>query len=252
MTTASTQTNSRPPKAAVGVALVLLIGFGLGYRLLAAHVSSPTEPLPLDPGGLERLPLEIEEWTGREVPLEERIIQATDTDAHLNRTYARHGGMEVVGLFLAYGVRARDLAPHRPEICYPGSGWTHRATHPHQLPLPDGSMLPCQIHRFFRTGLDSGEVVVLNYYIVDGEYFADVSELRSRAWLGSGGIRYMAQVQVTCAAGAMVTVEAAMRSAQDFAAETAQAIRSLLPDVSDEQGSEKRHARPVGNNGSNQ
>jgi hypothetical protein len=74
-------------------------------------------------------------------------------------------------------------------------------------------------------------MVVLNYYIVDGQYCPDVSLLRSKAARGTSGIRYMAQVQITSSANGRLTPETAGRSVQAFAADSAQAIRAVMPDA---------------------
>ncbi|UCF34648.1 MAG: EpsI family protein, partial [Phycisphaerales bacterium] len=129
--------------------------------------------------------------------LEDALIQATDTDDHVNRKYVQGGGGRQVSLWLAYGIQLRDLQPHRPEVCYPGAGWTLDDINEVSLQLDAGGVLPCRILSFHRGGLQSDVVVVLNYYIVDGTYCPDVSLLRSRQWRpGKGGARYAAQVQI--------------------------------------------------------
>jgi hypothetical protein len=97
------------------------------------------------------------------------------------------------------------------------------------LLLADGTALDCTLYEFAQSGLVSRTIHVLNYFLVDGQYSPDVSLLRSRAWRGAGAVRYMAQVQVTCSGGALLSREAALRSIQEFAVQSAGAIRDLLP-----------------------
>lgn len=178
--------------------------------------------------------MQLGDWTGREAPLDEAIVQRTDTDDHVNRTYMRSGGRKAVSLFIGYGVRMRDLMPHRPEVCYPGAGWTLDETRRIELTTDDGSILPCQIHTFYRGGLDLRRVEVLNYYIVDGRYCPDVSSLRSRAWKSQSGMTYVAQVQI-----AQVQIAGTARSLRGggeelvraFAVDSAPQIRSLLAEI---------------------
>ena len=87
--------------AAVLLATMWLIGGGTAYRAVARRYARSPESVPLPPGTLARLPLEIKDWRGREVPLEEAIIRATDTDQCVNRLYARRGQREAVALFVA-------------------------------------------------------------------------------------------------------------------------------------------------------
>lgn len=215
--------------AGPAAAILLLLSGGVAFRGLSDYLTRPIDSVPLPAGALDRIPLEIGGWVGKDVPLDEQVIQATDTDALINRQYAARDGSGSVGLYVAYGIRGRDLAPHRPEVCYPGSGWTPIRTHDVQLTRPDGVGLKCRVLRFSRSGLDIRNIVVVNYYIVDGEPSPDVELLRSKVSRGSTGIRYMAQVQLVCSTSPLVTVEIAERQALALAAESAAAIEAALP-----------------------
>jgi len=160
--------------------------------------------------------------------MDEDIVAATDTDAHLSRRYSRHSASESVWLYIASGVNARDLMPHRPEVCYTGQGWTLIDQQFVELPLSGKTKLPCNCFRFSRGVLNTRKVVVLDYYIVDGEYCHDVSLLRSKAWRGSGTVRYVAQVQIVASVTAGLTAESATAIVQAFAAESAPPISGLL------------------------
>lgn len=229
--TESENANKRAIMVAAGMVVCLLALSGVGYRLLAEHLAGSGDGALLPPGTLAGLPMRIGEWDGKDMPLTEAVIRATDTDDHVSRMYSPRVGGERVWLFVAYGVRARDLMPHRPEVCYPGNGWTIRDTRDVELPLGDESRLQCRILRFSQAGLSAKAVTVLNYYIVDGQYCPDVSLLRSKAWLGSRGVRYIAQVQITCSSDSALSPDSAARSVRAFAVDSARAIHSLMPDV---------------------
>jgi EpsI family protein len=220
--------NKRALMIAVGAALGLLIVSGVGYRVLAWRLGATDGGTPLPPGALQRLSMKIGDWVGQDVKLDERIVEATDTDAHVNRRYVKRNSAEGVSLYIAYGVRARDLMPHRPEVCYPGNGWTMQDTRHIDLPLPDGTKLKCRILKFSRAGLSTENITVLSYYLVDGEYSSDVSLLRSKAWAGQGGIGYMAQVQVTCPGRGQLSPESSVKSVSAFAADSARGIYELF------------------------
>ncbi|MBN2560140.1 MAG: EpsI family protein [Phycisphaerae bacterium] len=212
---------------AVVLATTLLIGGGIVYRVVASRYARSVDSEPLPPGTLAQLPFEIQDWRGRDVPLEEAVIRATDTDQHLNRIYTRDTHREAVSVFVAYGVRLRDLMPHRPEVCYPGTGWTFQDSRDVDLRLDDGSTLPCRILHFNRGGLMNQHVTVLNYYVVDGVFSPDVELLRSRIWKPSGGADYVAQVQITCASDAFGPLtDEAVRA---FGSASAIPIRCLFP-----------------------
>jgi len=231
------KSNQKPVVIAAAAASFLMLIFGLGYRVLAARLAAPVDTAPIRPEALQQLPLQINDWTGEEVPLDEAIVQATDTDAHINRRYSRRSGLESVSLYIASGVRARDLMPHHPEVCYTGAGWTLTDRRSMDLSLSDKRKLPCNVLQFSRGSLNSSKVLVLDYYLVDGQYCRDVSLLRSKAWRGAGRVEYVAQVQVTTLIAAPQTAHSARTIVSDFAVESA----SLIADLFEEAG-EDRHS----------
>jgi EpsI family protein len=211
----------------------------VAYRVLAARLEAPVNTTPISPSALERLPLQIGGWTGQKVPLDEAIVRATDTEAHINRRYSRHNASENISLYIAYGVRARDLMPHRPEVCYTGAGWTLIDKRSMELPLSDGMELPCMALQFSRGTLNTKKTVLLNYYIVDGQYCRDVSLLRSKAWRGSGTVRYVAQIQIAASATSNLTADSAARIISDFAVESASSISRLFESPEEDRYSDK-------------
>jgi EpsI family protein len=215
------------------VAIALLLGAGIGFRALDDYLSRPTHSVPLPPGTLARIPFRIGAWVGESVALDERVREATDTDDLLNRRYALPGGHAGVELYVAYGVKARDLMPHRPEVCYPGAGWTLADKRTVELNLVDGEALGCRVLRFDHGGLDLRSIAAVDYYIVDGQYCPDVSLLRSKAWRGSRGVRHVVQVQIAASATELRDLDAAEAAALKFAADSANIIRGVLPSDGD-------------------
>jgi EpsI family protein len=220
--------NVRPVVTAAVVATVLMLVFGLTYHVLAARLAAPVDTEAISQAALDRFPMDIGGWTGVETPIEERIVQATDTDAHLSRRYSRGNGLDSISFYLATGVRARDLMPHRPEVCYTGAGWTLVDKESAELSLPDEAKLPCNVMRFSRGALNKQGVLVLDYYLVDGQYCADVSLLRSKAWRGSGTVDYVAQVQIVAPVSSVMTTNSAQALVSDFAVESASSVLRLF------------------------
>ena len=237
------KSNHKSIIAAAAAASFLMLIFGLGYRVLAARLEAPGDAAPIRPEALQQLPLQMGAWTGQEIPLDEVIVEATDTDAHVNRRYARRGGLESVMLYIASGVRARDLMPHRPEVCYTGAGWTLTDRRSMDLPLSNGMKLPCNVLQFSRGTLNSSRVMVLDYYLVDGQYCRDVSLLRSKAWQGSGTVDYVAQVQITTSIVATQTAHSATTIISDFAVESASLIANVFDDAGEKRTEDKEVKR---------
>lgn len=213
--------------AAAGLlSAVILLAGGAAHRALRAELDAGERPANITPGTLARLPLRIGGWMGNDVPLDERTIKKTDTDDHVSRRYRR--GVDSVDLFLGYGVRARDLEPHRPEVCYPAAGWNLKKQSAAEVSLPDGSRLPCTVYRFGRGGFDALDIVVLSYFVVDDEYCPDVGVLRSNAWKGSRGTRYIARVLLSAPVAVMRGDDTAVAALNAFAADSAAGIRELV------------------------
>ncbi len=221
---------------AAAAASVLMLIFGWRYRVLAARLEAPVDTTPVSQETLDRLPMQIGEWTGQGVPLDKSVVRATDTDAHLSRRYLGRGAAENIWLYVACGVKARDLEPHRPDVCYTGAGWTFIDRRTVELPLEDGTTLPGNFMRFSRGLLSKEKVAVLYYYIVDGEYCGNVSLLRSKAWRGSGTVGYVAQVQVVTSILSDLNADLATEIVLQFAAESALPVARLFERAEDKQG----------------
>jgi EpsI family protein len=233
------ESNRKSVISAAIVATLIMLFLGVGYRVLAARLAGPVSTTPIRPEVLQRLPLQMDEWTGQDVPLDEDIVEATDTDALINRRYIRQNGMEAVLLYIASGVRARDLMPHRPEVCYTGAGWTLTDRRSMELPLSNGTTLPCNVLQFSRGTLNDAKVVVLDYYLVDGQYCRDVSLLRSKAWRGSGTVKYVAQVQITTFISSAQTAQSARTIISEFAVESASSIADVFEGAGENHSSGK-------------
>lgn len=223
------KTNPKHVISAAIAMIFLMFVFGLGHRILANRLISSEDMPPISPDALAKFPMEIGSWKGREAPLEENIIEATDTDAHISRNYFRNNDTERVWLYVAFGQRARDLMPHRPEVCYIGAGWTLSGRiKTVELSLEDGTKLPCRIMQFKKGSLDQKKNMILDYYIVDGELCSDVSLLRSKIWRGAGAVNYTAQIQIFALLPANQVSDSTEEMISAFAVESAPLLTQLL------------------------
>jgi len=225
-----------PVITALIAAGILMLAFGLAYRALAVRLGLSVTTSPIVPEVLQRLPMQIGSWTGQDVPLDEAIVRKTGTDGHINRRYSRHIGVEYVGLYIAYGVTARALAPHRPEVCYVRAGWTLVDRQSVELPSEDGAKLPCSVFHFSQGGLNAKKIVVLNYFIVDGRHCGDASLLQSRAWRGSDTVAYVAQVQISSTEN--LPKDSATEIVTSFAVDSALLIADLFEHTQEDQSAD--------------
>lgn len=227
--------NLRPVIVAAGVASLFLLVFGVGYRVVAARLNVAVDAQPIAQETLSELPMQIGAWVGEDTPLPPEIIERTDTDAHVSRAYVKDGGQGAVSLWIASGVQARDLMPHRPEVCYLGNGYTLVRQQDEELTLSSGVTLPCNVMEFSRGVLKGERVIVLYYYLVDGIYCRSVAQWRYQVLHRIG---YVTQVQVVAPIPASLDVQAVQDVVCGFAIDSAMPILELFKDLDTPQSSQ--------------
>jgi hypothetical protein len=206
------------------LAASLLTGAGAVYRVLASRLelvaSSITLPVPLD-----AYPKRIGRWLGEDVPIPLNVQQVAGNDAFVNRLYKNRTGNEWVNVYIAYTAHPRTMLGHRPRVCHVAAGWIHDVTESGEFASRTGRKLPCLIHHFHRPAPEHEEMVVLNFYVVNGRLTPD-----ERVFSGVGfrtpnidgdPARYVAQVQISSA------LENSVRKA---AYDMAELMLEFLPD----------------------
>lgn len=110
---------------------------GLYYTLSAKQVIPTISPW-------NQFPTTIKEWkTVSDEPLESDVLAALKPDDYLNRDYVH--GNQPINLFVAYFDSRRDgRAPHSPQWCLPGAGWTGLSSQVVYIPLQDGQQIPVE------------------------------------------------------------------------------------------------------------
>ena len=238
--------NRRSIVAAAITASFMILILGLTYRVLAARLLTPVSNSPIDPNALEGFPMQIGDWTGQDLPLDETIPGEIGADAYINRWYSRRIGSESVNLFVAAsGVTAGTLVGHPPEVCNVMAGSTLTDDQSMELPLDDGAMLPCRVLEFSRGGLLAPEKkTVLCYYMADGQFCGNRSVLRSRVRRGSNMVNCVAQVQIAASVGENLTAVAATRLVCAFAVDSAPSIAHLFEDIEKDRNSSQSQELP--------
>ena len=208
------------------IALAVLILGGASYELVAKRLE-PLMTKRIDlPVPLASFPHKVGGWLGEDRPLSPEIERAAGNDDYLNRLYVHSLTGEKAGLYIAYSGRPRSMLGHRPQVCYPSQGWVSvHSPEQVQLALSGGEPLPCLIHRF-RKSSRAGEVVVLNYYVLNGYPTSEESDFVGVGWrlpnIRGNAAWYVAAVWIS--SGSEATV-------RKLAAATADIIRAHLPDA---------------------
>ena len=183
------------------LAFLLLIFSGITYRVLAFRlkvvVGTPVElPVPLS-----AFPKQIGHWTGEDVPIPVNIQRVAGNDAFLNRLFINKLSNQWANVYIAYTAHPRTMLGHRPQICYVAGGWVHDSTESTKVTSSTGREIPCLLHRFHRPYPETGETVVLNFYIVNGQLTSDERVFSGVGWrtpnINGDPARYVTQVQIS-------------------------------------------------------
>jgi len=236
---ANDNTNRGPAVVPLIAASLLMFALGLTHRALPARLLTPLSTTPIDPAALERFPLQIGDWIGEDVPLDETIPRKIDAEACLNRRYTRRLGSESVSLFMAAsGTTVGHLVGHPPEVCNVLSGSTLVDRHTVKLSLNNGMELPCLVLHFSHAGLlDSVKNTVLYYYVADGQYYDDRSLLQLRIRRGPSMVHCVAQVQIVASSTETRPVDSMTGIVSEFAVDSASAIVEMFQRIEENQRS---------------
>jgi EpsI family protein len=72
---------------------------------------------------LQAFPTTIGSWTGRGDRVDKTLRGFLNADEVLSRTYLSSDGYRSMGVWVVYRKYGRRDFAHRPEMCYPASGW---------------------------------------------------------------------------------------------------------------------------------
>ena len=188
-----------------GLAVILVVLSGIGYRALASRlkliVGTPINlPIPLS-----GFPTEIDNWTGRDLPIAnttKEYMEKHFADDFLSRRYINTITKAWADVYIVYcSSRPGGILGHRPRVCYPGHGWVHDSMEPSQFISRAGRQIPCLVHRFHKPAPMNDQTVILNFYILNGQLTADESDfsgpLGRRPNIAGDPARYVAQVQIS-------------------------------------------------------
>ena len=184
------------------IAIVILISSGITYRALASLIIDTAINLPLP---LNTLPIVIGDWTGMDISIPtttREYMERNFADDYISRRYINNRNQTYADIYIVYcASRPGSMLGHRPRVCYVGNGWIHDNTEKSHFLTRQGREIPCLIHRFHKPAPTYDEIVVLNFYLVNGELATNQSGfncvLGRRYNLSRNPARYVAQVQIS-------------------------------------------------------
>jgi hypothetical protein len=189
----------------VFLAVALLYACGAVYRHYAPQWrGTGLDPVRL-PVPLEQFPKEIRGWKGQDLPIAtttQQYMRQHFADDYLSRRYANLNIQSWADVYVVYcSSRPVGILGHKPSVCYPAHGWIPDETVPSEIVTRRGRKVPCLIHRLHKPAPNYAEVVVLSFYVVNGQLATDqkaFSGLMGRNPNISGDpAKYVAQVQIS-------------------------------------------------------
>jgi hypothetical protein len=186
-------------------AVLLLVSSGITYRLLASHLELIFDTQISLPVPLSGFPSEVGNWSGRDLPIwttTREYMEKNFADDFVSRRYINSVTKAWADVYVVYcSSRPGGILGHQPRVCYVGHGWIHDGTEPSQFISRAGQQIPCLVHRFHKPAPMNAQIVVLNFYILNGQITTVENSFSGpfgrRPNIAGDPARYVAQVQVS-------------------------------------------------------
>lgn len=197
----SLHTNRRNIYIAYLFALGIILSAGLVFRKQKNYLNYYINKPVLLTKTLSTLPVQINEWNSKDIPLSQTVQRVTGNDDYINRLYFNEDTNRWVAVYVAYSGRPRTMRGHNPKVCYVTAGWVHDHTEKTEIISSQGRKVPCLLHYFHKPNARNEQIVVLNFYVLNEEFCCSeegFSGLRWRAPNISGDPSfYVCQVQIS-------------------------------------------------------
>lgn len=181
---------------------------------------------------LDAVPRHLGPWEGVDVPMDAAVLAAARTDAHLNRRYVHRESRETLDLYVAFTNSPVNMLGHRPDVCYPASGWVAESVDETAIGSIGGRHFECLLHKFSRGDTDGERLIVANYYVLPQGTTTDWSAFSGLQWrsrsASADSVVFVAQVQVVGAALFSSRVPATVDVIREFTARAAPPIAEIL------------------------
>lgn len=185
--------------------VALLLGSGAAYRVVGKHYHiTVNRPIKL-PVPLEDFPLKVGNWVGKEsiIPtITREYMEKNFADDFLSRRYINNVSNQWADVYVVYcASKPGGILGHRPRVCYRGHGWIHDSTEQINVVSQSGRDISCLLHRFHRPAPQYDSIIVLNFYILNGQITTDEDKFSGywgrRVNIAGDPARYVAQVQIS-------------------------------------------------------
>jgi hypothetical protein len=110
----------------VVLGIVAIVGLTIVEARISGRFQSSTVTAEQFEALLNNVPMEIGDWQGEDLPVEEQVRKTAGARGYVSRVYRNSVTGEEVTIWLIVG-HSRDVMRHTPDICYPSSGFKTRA-----------------------------------------------------------------------------------------------------------------------------
>jgi len=220
----------KTPAALIYVTVfLLLILTGAAYRTLGNRMKLIGRGPIILSVPLSHFPKKFGNWIGSDLDIQattKEYMERNFADDFFSRRYVNSADQIWADIYVVYcSTRPSGILGHRPGVCYPAHGWIQQSNETSQFTSRSGRVINCLIQRFRKPAPLLEEVVVLNFYVRNGQITtqeSDFSGLFSRKPnIARDQSRYVAQVQISS------VLESSVRKA---AQEAVEIILDFLPD----------------------
>ncbi len=209
----------------------LRLGVVVGLMLFVAILIQTRRQREVIPPRLafKQFPTQLGGWTGTDVSINEEMLNVLKPSDYLLRIYQNSQERAYIDLFIEYFRSQRESeAPHSPQHCLPGSGWT--AVENRRVTLTPPGHEPFSANRYVIAKGDSHMLVLYWFWAHDrgvaNEYWAKYYLVRDRIKMNrSDG----ALVRIITKMYPGETVEAAQQRALPFVSEIVPLLNDYIP-----------------------
>jgi hypothetical protein len=196
---------STPVWLSAVVAVVLLVTTGVIHRAMEARLyGNDLAPAKL-PTPLREVPERMGGWLGQDLSIPETTVaymRRNFADDYISRRYVNAREGLWADLYLVYcSSHPGGILGHQPLVCFPNNGWIHDETTTSQIVSRSGRPINCLVHRFHKPSPAYQQMVVLNFYILNGQITLSEREFSSpwgrRPNLSGDPARYVAQIEIS-------------------------------------------------------
>jgi exosortase D (VPLPA-CTERM-specific) len=220
-TTVFPDTKTRAAAFVLTIVLIAVTGV-----LLHARAGSEVFPARLE---LKNFPARLGDWTGNDVAIEKSVLDILRPSDYLLRVYENAQRDNYIDLFIPfYRSQRAGEAPHSPQNCLPGSGWSPVENRHIMLSVSGYDSFPA--NRYLITKGDSRQLVLYWFWAhhrgIASEYWAKYYLVRDAIKMNrSDG----ALVRVTTPIAPGETVDSAQQRLLPFVAEVVPLLDSYIP-----------------------